>query len=71
MINIMMNEKINETYILNTLSYLHLLPLNEVKKHRSKILQYLYSKKFLNGNNSAKHTLAKKALAIIDKHINE
>ena len=67
-----MKVKKHETYILNTLSYLHLLPSNDVKKHRSKILQYIYSKKiFLNGNNNAQHKLAKKALAIINKHIKE
>ena len=70
-INITMKVKKHETYILNTLSYLHLLPSNDVKKHRSKILQYIYSKKFLNGNNNAQHKLAKKALAIINKHIKE
>ena len=48
-----MNVKKHETDILNTLPYLHLLPLNEIKKHRSKILQYIYSKKVLNGNNNA------------------
>ena len=65
-----MKVKKHERYILNTLSYLHLLPSNDVKKHRSKILQYIYSKKkFLNGNNNAQHKLAKKALAIINKHI--
>ena len=46
-INIIMNAKKHETYILNKLSYLHLLPSNEVKM------------------------LAKKALAIINKHIKE
>ena len=70
-INIIMNAKKHETYILNKLSYLHLLPSNEVKKHRSKILQYIYSKNFLNGNNNAQHKLTKKALAIFNKHIKE
>ena len=41
-----MNAKKHETHILNTLSYLHLLPSNEEKKHRSKILQHIYSKNF-------------------------
>ena len=41
-----MNAKKHETHILNTLSYLHLLPSNEVKKHRSKILQHIYLKNF-------------------------
>ena len=66
-----MNAKKHETYILNTLSYLHLLPSNKIKKHSSKILQYIYSKKLSNGNNNAQHKLATKALAIIDKHIKE
>ena len=34
-----MNAKRYETYILNTLSYMHLLPLTEIKKHHSNILQ--------------------------------
>ena len=66
-----MNAKKHQTYILNTLSYLHLLPSSDVKKHRSKILQYLHWKNFSNGNNNAQQKLAKKPLAIINKHIKE
>ena len=71
MVNITIKVKKHETYILKTLSYLHLLPSNDVKKHLSKILQYIYSKKFLNDNDNAQQKVAKKALAIINKHIKE
>ena len=66
-----MKVKRHETYILNTFSYLHLLHSNDVKRYHSKILQYIYSNISLNGNNNAQHKLAKKALAIINKHIKE
>ena len=72
MVNITIKVKKHETYILKTLSYLHLLPSNDAKKHLSKILQYLYSKKkIVNDNDNAQQKVAKKALAIIDKHIKE
>ena len=71
MVNITIKVKKHETYILKTLSYLHLLPSNDVKKHLSKILQYIYSKKILNDNDNAQQKVAKKALAIINKHIKE
>ena len=32
-----MKLTVDDTYILNTLSYIHLLPLDEIKEQRSKI----------------------------------
>ena len=36
-----MRLNVNETYITNTLSYIHLLPLNEQIEHIDKILHYI------------------------------
>ena len=57
--------------LLNTLSYIHLLPSNLFIKEHSRILKHINSKRFLNGDNKAKHDLTKKALAILNKHLSE
>ena len=36
-----MKSSVNTTYITNTLSYIHLLPLNEQIEHHNDILHYL------------------------------
>ena len=36
-----MRLNVNETYITNTFSYIHLLPLNEQIEHIDKILHYI------------------------------
>ena len=61
----------NDIDMLNTLSYIHLLPSKEFKKEREKFLKQLNSKSFFNGDNKAKYKLPKNALAILNKHLNE
>ena len=61
----------NDIDMLNTLSYLHLLPSKEFKKKHEKILKQLNSKSFLNGDNKAKYNLTKKVLAILNKRLSE
>ena len=61
----------NDIDMLNTFSYLHLLPSKEFKKKRENILKQLNSKSFLNGDNKAKYNLSKKVLAILNKHLSE
>ena len=60
----MMIVEKNDIDMLNTLSYLHLLPSKEFKKERSRIFKHVNSKGFVNGNT-------KKAFSILNKHLSE
>ena len=62
-----MKSSIDATYITNTLSYIHLLPLNEQIEHYSKILHYFNIKSKRNCSNTGHYKLIKKAIDLINK----
>ena len=64
-----MKSNVHATYITNTFSYTHLLPLNEQIEHFNKILHYFNMNSKRNCSNTAHYNLIKKALNLINKNI--
>ena len=62
-----MRSNVNETYITNTLSYIHLLPLNEQIEHIDKILHYI-SIDSRNDHSTGYTKLLKEAIKPVDKN---
>ena len=62
-----MRLNVNETHITNTLSYIHLLPLNEQIKHIDKILHYINTDSRRNDYSTGCAKLLKEAIKLIDK----
>ena len=52
-----MRKSIDRTYITNTLSYIHLLPLNEQIEHFNIILQYFNMNSKRNCSNAGHYNL--------------
>ena len=63
-----MRLNVNETYITNTLSYIHLLPLNEQIEHIDKILHYINTDSRRNDYSTEYNKLLKEAIKLIDKN---
>ena len=63
-----MRFNVNETYITNTLSYIHLLPLNEQIEHIDKILHYINTDSRRNDYSTEYNKLLKEAIKLIDKN---
>ena len=63
-----MRFNVNETYITNTLSYIHLLPLNEQIEHIDKILHYINTDSRRNDYSTEYTKLLKEAIKLIDKN---
>ena len=63
-----MRLNVNETHITNTLSYLHLLYLNEQIKHIDKILHYINTDSRRNDYSTGYAKLLKEAIKLIDKN---
>ena len=63
-----MRLNINETYITNTFSYIHLLPLNEQIEHIDKILHYINTDSRRNDYSTEYTKLLKEAIKLIDKN---
>ena len=63
-----MKSNADATYITNTLSYIHLLPLDEQIEHFDKILHYFNTNSKRNCSNTGYYMLIKKALNLINKH---
>ena len=64
-----MRKSIDPTYITNTLSYIHLLPLNEETEHFKIILQYFNMNSKRNCGNTRHYNLIKKATNLINKNM--
>ena len=64
-----MRTNVDATYITNTLSYIHLLPLNEQIEHFNKILHYFNINSKRNRGNTAYYMLIKKVIHLINKNI--
>ena len=63
-----MRLNVNETHITNTLSYIHLLPLNEQIKHIDKILHYINTDSRRNDYSTGYTKLLKEAIKLMDKN---
>ena len=63
-----MRLNVSETYITNTLSYIHLLPLNEQIEHIDKILHYINTDSRRNDYSTEYNKLLKEAIKLIDKN---
>ena len=63
-----MRLNVSETYITNTLSYIHLLPLNEQIKHIDKTLHYINTDSRRNAYSTGYAKLLKEAIKLIDKN---
>ena len=63
-----MRLNINETYITNTFSYIHLLPLNEQIEHSDKILHYINTDSRRNDYSTEYTKLLKEAIKLIDEN---
>ena len=63
-----MRLNVNETYITNTVSYIHLLPLNEQIEHIDKILHYINTDSRRNDYSTEYTKLLKEAIKLIDKN---
>ena len=64
-----MRKSIDPTYITNTLSYIHLLPLNEETEHFKIIFQYFNMNSKRNCSNTRHYNLIKKATNLINKNM--
>ena len=63
-----MRLNVNETYITNTFSYIHLLPLNEQIEYIDKILHYINTDSRRNDYSTEYTKLLKEAIKLIDKN---
>ena len=63
-----MRLNVNETYITNTLSYIHLLPLNEQIEHINKILHYINTDSRRNDYSTRYTKLLKETIKLIEKN---
>ena len=64
-----MVSNVDATYITNTLSYIHLLPLNEEHEELSKIL-HNFNINYRRNNSSISHyKLSKNVIMLINKNI--
>ena len=63
-----MRLNVNETYITNTLSYIHVLPLNEEIEHIDKILHYINTDSRRNDYSTGYTKLLKEAIKLMDKN---
>ena len=64
-----MVSNVDTTYITNTLSYIHLLPLNDQNEELSKILHYFNINCKTNNSSISHHKLLKKVIMLINKNI--
>ena len=64
-----MKSSVDATYITNTLSYIHLLPLNEQIEPFNTILRYFNMNSKRNCSNTRDDNLILKAIALINENI--
>ena len=64
-----MRLTIDAIYITNTLSYIHLLPLNEQNEELSNILDYVNIHSSKNNRSISHYKLFKKVIMLINKNI--
>ena len=64
-----MKSSVDATYITNTLSNIHLLPLSEQIEHFNKILHYFNINNKRNNNSTRHYKLIKKAVNLINKNL--
>ena len=64
-----MVSNVNATYITNTLSYIHLLPLDEQNKELGKIVHYFNTHPNKNNSSISHYKLLKKVIMLINKNI--
>ena len=65
-----MKSRVDATYITNTLSYIHLLPLNEQFEYFYKVLHYFNANSKRNCSNTGHYKPIKKAINLINKNKN-
>ena len=66
-----MTANVDATYITNTLSFIHFLPLNEQNGELSKILDYFNINCKRNNSSMSHYKLLKKVIMLINKNIYE
>ena len=64
-----MKSSVDATYITNTLSNIHLLPLSEQIEHFNKILHYFNINNKRNISSTGHYKLIKKAINLIKKNL--
>ena len=64
-----MVSNVNATYITNTLSYIHLLPLDEQNKELGKIVHYFKIHSNKNNSSISHCKLLKRVIMLINKNI--
>lgn len=64
-----MKSNVDRTHIANTLSYIHLLPIEEQLEHCNKILDYFKTNSIRNRTCEGELKLIKKAIYFIGKNI--
>ena len=64
-----MRQCVDGTYITNTLSYIHLLPLNEQNEELARILYYFNIHSYKNNSSISHYKLLKKVIMLINKNI--
>ena len=64
-----MRQCVDATYITNTLSYIHLLPLNKQNEELAKIAYYCNIYSYKNNSSISHYKLLKKVIMVINKNI--
>ena len=64
-----MTPNIDATYITNTLSYIHVLPIHEQDEELCKILDYFNINFKSNSSSISYYTLLEKVIMLINKNI--
>ena len=64
-----MRQCVDATYISNTLSYIHLLPLNGKNEELAKIVYYFNIDSYKNNSSISHYKLLKKVIMLINKDI--
>ena len=64
-----MVSNVNAASITNTLSYIHLLPLDEQNKELGKIVHYFNTHPNKNNSSISHYKLLKKVIMLINKNI--
>ena len=64
-----MRQCVDATCITNTLSYIHLLPLNKQNEELAKIAYYFNIYSYKNNSSISHYKLLKKVIMVINKNI--